>query len=362
MTTMRFMTSFCGAALLALSCLHAAPAQAQSRIYCGVEVGSKGVKARIFEFGVKDSESSLRVSFSKDINTTIIASMKDGELGAAAIAETADAVAAVIKEMRGLSEGCKAFAVGSSGVALAKNTASLAEAVAQRIDIGAMDFITAEQEAEFGFISSIPKKDWPQAVLVDIGSSNTKIGYRGEGRFRAADLPYGSVSLTKKAADGGADFSRALGSTVDSTVRPALRDISSRLPGVMNRKKVFWIGGAGWSLATFMRPDQGARDFVRLERSDVRRFLGALNDRSWANYRPSAKASAKARAVFEKDSARVVEVFSRDNLLAGVSLFDAFLNDRGVDGPIYFVRSGQWIMGYAAAKFADEIWSEDALD
>ena len=42
MTTMRFMTSFCGAALLALSCLHAAPAQAQSRIYCGVEVGSKG--------------------------------------------------------------------------------------------------------------------------------------------------------------------------------------------------------------------------------------------------------------------------------------------------------------------------------
>jgi hypothetical protein len=44
------------------------------------------------------------------------------------------------------------------------------------------------------------------------------------------------------------------------------------------------------------------------------------------------------------------------------SLFDAFLNDRGVDGPIYFVRSGQWIMGYAAAKFADEIWSEDALE
>lgn len=35
---------------------------------------------------------------------------------------------------------------------------------------------------------------------------------------------------------------------------------------------------------------------------------------------------------------------------------------RGVDGPIYFVRSGQWIMGYAAAKFADEIWSEDALE
>ena len=44
------------------------------------------------------------------------------------------------------------------------------------------------------------------------------------------------------------------------------------------------------------------------------------------------------------------------------SLFDAFLKDRGVDGPIYFVRSGQWIMGYAAAKFADEIWSEDALE
>lgn len=138
--------------------------------------------------------------------------------------------------------------------------------------------------------------------------------------------------------------------------------MASRIPGIMNRKRVYWIGGAAWGTATYMRPDQAARDFVTMQKSDVKRFLGALNDKTWSNYKPSTKASAKARAAFEKDSAKVTEIFSRDNLASGVSIFDAFLNDRGVDGPIVFARNGQWIMGYASAKFGDDVWSEDALE
>ena len=310
---------------------------------------------------MKDADSSVATTYSREINTTIIATLKDGEFAAAAIAETADAVATMMKEMKAANKDCKAFAVASSGVAMAKNRQALGDAVSQRTDLAGVDFVTAEQEAEFGFISSVPKREWNNAVLVDIGSSNTKLGYRTDSGFRAAEVPFGSVTLTKKAADGGADFAKALAAAVDTSVRPSFREVASRVPGIMNRKKVFWIGGAAWSTATYMRPDQSARDFVRLEKSDVKRFLGALVDKSWTNYRPSSKASAKARTAFEKDAARVVEIFSRDNLLAGVSLFDAYLNDRGVDGSIHFARNGQWIMGYAAAKYADEIWDSDAL-
>lgn len=351
-----------GAALVCASIFGAQAAQAQSRTYCAVEIGSKGVKGRGFEFGVKGGDSSVRTGFSRDINTTIIASLKDGLFSSTAIDETAEAVSTLIKEMRAMTPDCKAFAVGSSGVAIAKNKEALVEAVGRRVDVGDLDFVTPEQEAEYGFISSVPKRDWSNTVLVDIGSSNTKIGYVSDGKFRAADIPFGSVSLSKKAADGGADFSKALAGVLDTQVRTSFRDASSKAPGMSNRKKVIWIGGAAWSTATFMRPDQALRPFVRLDRADVKRFIGSLNDRTWSNYKPSAKASAKVHVAFDKDAARVLDVFTRDNLLSGVSIFDAFLNDRGVDGPVNFARQGQWVMGYAAAKFADDVWSDEALE
>lgn len=332
------------------------------RSYCAVEIGSKGVKARGFDFGVKDSKSAVREFFKKDINTTIIASLQGNEFSQSAIAETAEVTKTLMKEMQSLSPSCKPFVVGSSGISRVSNTQVLSDAISQRIDVGTIEFVTPGQEAEFGFISSIPKKEWNSSVLVDIGSSNTKIGYRSDSGFKAAEIPFGSVTLTQKASGGGGDFNTSLKTIINTIIKPALRDTSSKLPGVMNRKKVFWIGGAGWSTATFMRPDQGIRDFVRIEESDTSRFITALNDKTWVSYKPSPNALASTRTVFERDSSKVMEIFSRDNLLSGVSLFDSFLSNRGVDGPVYFVRNGNWIMGYAASRFRDDIWSEDSLE
>lgn len=334
----------------------------QSRSYCAVEVGSKGVKARGFDFGIKDSDSAAREFFKKDINTTIIASLQGEEFSLPAIIETAEATKKLIKEMQSLSPMCKPFVVGSSGISRVKNTKALSDAISERIDVGTIEFVTPKQEAEFGFISSIPQKDWNNSVLIDIGSSNTKMGYRSDDGFRSAEIPFGSVTLTQKASGSGGNFYTSLKTTINTIIKPALIDTSSKSPGLTNKRKVFWIGGAAWSTATFMRPDQGTRNFVKIEESDISKFITALNDKTWVSYKPSRKASAKARAVFEKDSSKVVEIFSRDNLLSGASLFESFLSNRGVDGPVHFVRNGNWIMGYAASRFSDDIWSEDSLD
>jgi hypothetical protein len=334
----------------------------QGRSYCAVEVGSKGVKARGFNFGVKDPESPVRGFFNKDINTNIIASLEGNEFSQSSIIETAEATKMLVKEMKSLSPSCKPFVVGSSGISKVKNTKALSDAISQRIDVGVIEFITPEQEAEFGFVSSVPRKDWNSSVLVDVGGSNTKIGYRSDIGFKAAEIPFGSVTLTQKASGGNGDFYASLKTTINTIISPALRATSSKLPGLVNKKKVFWIGGAAWSTATFMLPDQGTRDFVKISESDISRFIAALNDKTWTSYKPSRNASAQARAVFEKDSSKVVDIFSRDNLLSGVSLFKSFLSNRGVDGPIYFVRKGNWIMGYAASRFRDDIWREDSLD
>ena len=334
----------------------------QFRSYCAIEVGAKGVKARGFKFGVKDAESAVKEFFKKDINTTIIASLQGNEFSQSAIIETAEATKTLMKEMQSWSPDCKPFVVGSSGISKVNNTQALSNAISERINVGIIEFVTLDQEAEFGFISSIPKRDWNNSILVDIGSSNTKIGYRSDSGFRSAGIPFGTVTLTQKASGGIGDFHTSLKTTINTAIRPTLRDISSKFPGLMNKKKIFWIGGAAWSTATFMRPDRGTSDFVKLEESDISRFITSLNDKTWVNYQPSSIALPITRKIFERDSAKVMEIFSRDNLISGVSLFEAFLSNRGVDGPIYFVRSGNWIMGYAASRFRDDIWSEDSLE
>jgi Ppx/GppA phosphatase family len=352
-------------ALLTIGLMFSSNSMAGKNTYCAVEVGSKGVKARGFQFGIKDIESSsIRTFFEENENTTIIASMKDGLLSESAISETADMVASLIKKMRAIESNCKAFVVGSSGVANAKNHSELANIVKQRVDdLDDMDFISGKEEAEYGFIASVPQQFWYSSVIIDIGSGNTKIGYMNKkNEFKADEIPFGSVTLTKKAAYGGENFSKELDLIINSSVRPSLREVSLRIPGLMNQKNVYWIGGAAWSTANFMRPDQSLRDVVMMNNADIKRFIAALNDKTWINYKPSNKSSIKVRNAFDKNSVKVLETFSRDNLLSGVSIFDAFLNDRGVDGPIRFVRNGSWIMGYASKKYVDNIWDDEALN
>jgi hypothetical protein len=343
------------------------PDVVSAKTYCALEVGSKGVKARLYSFGETKSkgDSPISTRYSKEINTTIVASMKDGQFTASAVDETAAAAGELLNEMRQVNKDCIAFAVGSSGVAKASNKDELAAAVSQKTGLAGMDFVSSDQEAEFGFSAVVPEKWVREAVLVDIGSGNTKIGYFNvmTRKFASFEVPYGTVTLSKKATEvGGANFQTGVSTAIDRDVMPALRTSADARPGALNRRRVFWIGGAAWATATFTRPDAVTDNFVTMKASDIRKFLKSLSGTQWADAKPTAKASKKVKQAFADESTKVLEIFTRENLVAGVGLFNMFLQARGVDGPIIFARNSQWIYGYTAAKFADEIWAEDAIE
>lgn len=332
--------------------------------YCAVEVGSRGVKARLFSFAsVEDKDlPTVDALYAKDINTNIVASMDGGQFSRKGIDETVDAVASMLEEMRASQPTCKALVVGSSGVSKASNREDLARAVIDRAKVPDMPFITPEQEAKFGFMGSVPRGMWETTAFVDVGSGNTKYGVMVGKDFKSFDIPYGAVSLSKKAATGGADFIAAVNAVVDAELRPAFRIAASQLPALLNRSNVVMIGGTAWSTATFVSPDKVSRRFVKMSKGDLADFRKALEDQTWAKATPSLFALPKTRKAFATESAKVLDTFSRDNLVAGHAMIKLLMDDRGQDGPIYFARYGNWIYGYVQEKYAADLWGSGGIE
>jgi exopolyphosphatase/pppGpp-phosphohydrolase len=325
--------------------------------YCVVEVGSKGIKARVFEFTrINDGEApDVKQKYSRDINTNLVQSMKDGRFTDVAILESTDAIAMLVgdmKEQSGAKDDC--LVVGSSGAAKALNTDELAASVANKTGI-LMDFINPEQEAKYAMVAAIRPKRRPESVLVDIGSGNTKVGYQipAEKRFVSFEIPYGSVSLKKAALEKG-DFSSGLASVLDGEISPAYKQQLEDKPSLANRARIYWVGGAAWATTSYTHPERATNRFAFLTRKDVRKFLEALKKDKWLDWTPPSgldpKTAEKAIAEYQK----VKDTFARDDLIAGVSIINAVLEQSKPSTMLVFPRNGQWIYGYTMEKYKQD--------
>lgn len=332
--------------------------------YCAVEIGSRGVKARIFIFGgpVVKNMPSLEPKYSRDINTNLISSMEGVRYSSKGMTEAAEASATLLAEMRAQQPGCKAFVVGSSGAAKGENKDELAKLVVDKTGVDAFEFITAEQEGRFAFFGSIPRRMWDSTTLVDIGSGNSKLGAIQGKDFRFIEIPFGAVTLTNRTTTSSSEFAQGANSVLDGEARTEFRKASSRYPIILNRKNTVLIGGMVWASVTYMMPDQGRKNFVKLTTKDLAAFRGALKSGKWTENKPSPWVGGGVRAVFAEDSKKVLETFTRENLLAGHAVLEMYLEGRATDGPIYFARAGNWIFGYVQEKFAQEIWGNDNIE
>jgi hypothetical protein len=327
----------------------------QAETFCSLEIGSKGVKARLFEFTGEQDELSIETHYSKEINTSIVASIKEGLFSQEAIVETANAVATLFTEMSKVDKDCKKIAVASSGVSKGSNTDSLRKAVIESSSVDELVFISAEEEAFYGFTAAVPKRFKNTALMVDIGSGNTKIGYYGlgEGKFFAMEVPFGSVSLAKAAIqDGIAPNSSEYNKYIQKKIEKDYSEIVQSRPSVQSRKIVFWIGGAAWATSTWTNPSSATKNYVKLRDRDISNFMNQLDSKSWTSQPvPTLKITAKVKDTFEKDWLKVTEVFTRENLLAGTGIMKSILDNGAQRDSVYFSRNAQWIFGYTIAKY-----------
>jgi hypothetical protein len=337
----------------------------------GVDLGSKGAKGALFYFAQEPDGPAERVVYGRTINHKLVSSMNGEQFTEAGIEDAADAVKDLIDEMkaRAKKEGFQQveyFVVGSSGVAKGKNKADLVVAIkkASGIDI---EFVSAKREGYYGLISSVPPRRRNVALYVDIGSGNTKlgclVGSSDLADFRDAEIPFGLLSLRNLAAEeNSADLVAGIQKVVKEKLRPAYERESLDTPCLRNRQRIYWTGGAAWATATFMHPERSLRPYVVITKQDLDAFASRLNDGSW-NQKPleysfpadaSAGRQKEVRDKAEQDRNDVMNTFVREDLLSGIAIVKSVLGASNPSAILQFVRSGNYLYGYAREKFKED--------
>lgn len=344
-------------------------AASEVRYYGAVDLGSKGTKAALYSFVTEEDGRTPLVVFSKTVNTKLVSSMKDGAFTKEGIADAADAVKQDVDAMK--AEAAKEkihvdtyYVVGSSGVAKSKNKDDLIAAVKAATGID-MDFVDAGQEGYYGLLSAVPLSRRPTSMYIDIGSGNAKlgclVGSADIKSFKSAEIPYGSVSGRNEALKRNPkDLDAGLDSVI-TDVNSSYEDQSRDIPCLRNRQRIYWTGGAAWATATFMHPEGEMNGWVTITKHDLDTFLARLKDGTWNQKQPvftfpkdmplDKQQTIRAKATKERED--VQNVFVREDLLSGVSIMRAVLNSSNPSASIRFVRSGNYIYGYALEKFTE---------
>jgi uncharacterized protein (TIGR03000 family) len=335
--------------------------RAEAVDYGGIEIGSKGVKATVVEFipTKLDIEPSAP-KFSKTSNVTI-AALKDGKYQEDAIAETADAVDKFYKQLQQEFKVApeNIFVVGSSGLPNASNRDALVAAVKEKTG-KTMSFITVDQEVSLTILGAVPPNDRAKALLVDIGSGNTKGGcYEKQGgsyQLTSMSLPLGAVTFATKVKDeakaSSLEFVEAAAKLRDSLVTKPLSEQVASHPGLVKADTVYLSGGIVWSMASILHPDEPQEEYVAVTANDIDTFHQLLTKSPGMVPVPDlAKIRDEGtRKLAESEMQRVKDTFTPDNMLAGSELLKAVSDVLKLRGKkVYFTRYGYiaWISAYA---------------
>jgi exopolyphosphatase/pppGpp-phosphohydrolase len=351
--------------------LGSANAAPVAKYYGAIDLGSKGTKGFLYSFANEAEGRDARVLFNRVVNTSLVSGMNGTNFTPDGIAEAADAVKQVLDGMKGEAQKRKLtdveyYVVGSSGVAKGDNKADLAGAVKKATGLD-MTFVNAKEEAYYAAISSVPKSQRTTSMLVDIGSGNTKLGCLvGAGDFKSAEIPFGSVTLRNAGVKKNEnDIEAGIESVAKDEVGPAYKVQSMNEPCLANRRRMYWVGGAAWATASFSHPERALNGYVVIHHKDLDNFLARLKAGTWNQKNlvfefPKDTSESERNAIrqkAEKDwtgEKGVQNVFSREDLFAGVTIMETVLEASNPSAVMVFARNGNYIFGYALEKYKED--------
>ena len=236
------------------------------------------------------------------------------------------------------------------------NRAELKAAVDQATGLE-LEFVDGRTEARDGLLAAVPTTRREEALLVDVGGSNTKLGCMTAGSFSDAELPYGAVTL-RKAVPPDREYLAGLQETLGQ-VAGLLKEERMNTPCIATRARTYLIGGSAWAVATYAHPEASLLVYVPLSRQDVEGLKRALRDGTWTTTQPRfafdpgvpAEQQEAARKAHQASWTKVQGTYSREDLLAGVSLLGAVLESGNPSARLYFVRDANYLFGYALDRF-----------
>lgn len=338
--------------------------------FSGIEVGSKGVKMSILDFG-KDLKKIDQYTVVTDtsINTDFIS------FTPATFSATLNALTSLFKVAtdRYSIPSSQIFTTISSGVSIISEKEKKQDwltllADSFRIKIHdpkrEVTVVDVTEEARLSHLGIIPDSRRFTTFLIDIGSGNTKGGFFPHGNtkdIRLFQLTWGTKSIANAAVSRvGSDTSfrnyarqipRVLAGTPEEEIVYAVN-----VSGAYNMSdNIAFSGGIAWAVATLMYPELIDNAVIPVTYDEISEF----SDRIANNYNllsPESVANSVTDATIDKDfvkkQAKIVnKVFDQRALLAGTGLLLKIM--RQFEGvyerkQFFLVKNGQtgWISAF----------------
>jgi hypothetical protein len=307
----------------------------------GVEIGAKGIKASAVEVDSGGSAPSLKLmDLDKRTVDVTLSRLKGKRFEAVRIDDVAGVVEDFIKALQselGVPDA-NIQVVASSGVPFASNFADLVGAVRKRTGKD-VDKIDAREEATLTALVLVTKELRAQALVLDIGSGNTKGGAFLDDtgtpdRFTTLDVPYGTTTLSKaidaKAGETGASRADVAREVAQQLVGAPLRQQLASHPELGTRNLVLFAGGSVWAFVTVMKPEMSSNPFPEVTAADIKAYADLINGNPgrYPEVDFARVTDATAREAAEADYNRIrgaggaAPIFKPDELQAGAALLE----------------------------------------
>ncbi|MEW4453633.1 hypothetical protein AB1L30_13245 [Bremerella sp. JC817] len=304
----------------------------------GIEIGAKGIKTTVVEVNEDGSLSMFQLG--KDITNTSLSRLDGVNFKEAKIQDVAHVVTqfkeALMNEME--VPATNISCVASSGVpTFASNYQDLARSIQETAGL-TLTRIDAREEAALTNLALIPAAQRTTAMVVDVGSGNTKGGtfVTGTGTtqdFIGLDAPFGTATFAQEVEaavnQSGGDAVSISKSLAQEIVGAALQAQIKAKPVLGERKIVLFSGGSVWAMMTMLKPETALDPFAVVTKEDIDNYR-QLMESSYPNYPPARYLDVKdeetrnaAKGDYDRITGGIPDkapIFSELELLAGSAI------------------------------------------
>jgi exopolyphosphatase/pppGpp-phosphohydrolase len=321
-----------------------------ANLYAGIEIGSKGIKMSVLDvYNVKKGSYTVKSFWTENVGIAKGISI-DGNLAKEDVDKAAQVITTNLTKIRkefNVPES-NIFVVGSSGVAMAKNTKELTEKV-KLATTKDLEFIDVQTEGKMLLKGCIPPYDYKDSMILDIGGGNTKGGYvdvlnNENFVFFPLSLSYGTITLTeavnKKTQGNDIDEYNQRSFGFLPTLREQVNKMYGTSPVALEKDKVYMSGGAVWAFYTLYN-GVAKENYNEFKLEDVI-YNDAVLKNNFKKYEELAKT--------DKDVDRVLKTYSQKHLISASNILMICLEAiPGIDTKkLYFAKEGQiaWLVSY----------------
>lgn len=303
-----------------------------SETYGAIEIGGKGVKA----YAITVDDTIAKISYREAKNIAPQSGiLSDGHMNQGMI-ELISTNVLVLKQSLMNNQHIpdeKIFVVASSAINKIHNKNELTSSI-QKSSQTTLYFIDEKEESVFGFYGVVPKKQWENAAMMDIGGGNTKIAWfsKEANAINFFEIPLGTVSLSK-AADAqneAASFEEKCESIASN-----ITISNQNLRSFDTIETLYLSGGIFWATA-FLKTDRKIETFEPLEKNDFTHLRKEL-----IGEEKNISCDERDTRCFLKSS------YGIKNIIAGSILSEKIIDKLGFSTKkIMFAKDGTWIIGW----------------